>query len=305
MHMTAGKVVQRYLTAGYLNIGDLILYGKFKNARGRITGFGKSEKGDPTILVQPVDKEGKPKKSQPKELVMLKIRKVVPPKKEAGTEFPQPAVVVEGMNSMNDNNDSTIAARIAARTINALGEGRTFENEAWRIHRYRPSIKITELVNAGKRGKKVQQIDLYDLDYVQGGFPTESVAAELVMLAKRGASFDRMLQAAKEAKELGAQLQISTERGVDVRPGGFEEITVKGKGVLVEVGYKSFSVQDIADQNNLSTCIPAIKGGKKSIPAFYRWVKDNQAKIRGMKFHEVVKAMDENGIDYHRYCAMD
>lgn len=87
---TAGKVTGRWLVAGYLNIGDLILYGKFKNARGRITGFGKNEKGDPTVIIQPVDKDGNAKKGQPKELVMLKVRKIEPEQKEA-TEDQQAA----------------------------------------------------------------------------------------------------------------------------------------------------------------------------------------------------------------------
>lgn len=60
----------------YLNVGDVVLYGKFKNAKGRILSFGKNEKGDPTIEVQPIDKEGKSKGGQPKTLVLLKVRKL-------------------------------------------------------------------------------------------------------------------------------------------------------------------------------------------------------------------------------------
>lgn len=78
----AARVAKRYVESGYLDIGDLILYGKFKNALGRITGFGTNDKGDPTVTIQPVDKEGNPKKGQPKELVLLKVRKVEE-KKEA------------------------------------------------------------------------------------------------------------------------------------------------------------------------------------------------------------------------------
>lgn len=198
-----------------------------------------------------------------------------------------------------------ISVRVAARFILAedLNIGETFENEAWRIHRYRPSIKITELANAGKRGKQVRQIDLYDLDY--GNLPVEGMAAEMVMLAKRGANFDRMLQAAKEHEELGAKLQVTTLRGVDVVPGGFKPIKINGKYVEIESGYNNFVVRDKVDQNNLPTCIPATKGGKKSIFAFYRWVKDNQSAIANMTFRDVLAAMRDNGIENHQYCAMD
>jgi len=74
---SAQRVAQRYLEAGYLDVGDYVLYGKFKNARGKVVGFGKNEKGDPTVEVIPVDKEWKPKKgAKPKSLTLLKIRKV-------------------------------------------------------------------------------------------------------------------------------------------------------------------------------------------------------------------------------------
>lgn len=298
MSTTAGRVVRRF-TGGYLNIGDLVFYGKWKNAVGRITGFGENEKGDPTIILQPTDKDGNPKKGQPKELVMLKVRKYEPEKKEAGTEF-QPSTAVVG-DSMNDN---LTTARVASRFLEALEVGKTFENEQWRIHRFRPSIRITELANAGKRGKKVREITLYDLDYAKD-LPLESMVLELVMHARRGASFDRMLQAAKEMEELGAKLDVRELRGVDVIPGGFEELSIQGSGVLVEVGYNDFRVVNKADTFNESTCIPAIKGGKKGVPVFYRWVKDNQSKIRSMTFPEVLNAMKDLGVKYHQYCAMD
>lgn len=66
--------------AGYLDVGDLVLYGKFKNALGRIIGFSTNDKGDPQVELQPVNKDGTDKKSQPKMVTMLKVRKV---KKEA------------------------------------------------------------------------------------------------------------------------------------------------------------------------------------------------------------------------------
>lgn len=300
MSTIARNVAQRHLTAGYLDIGDVIYYGKFKNALAKITGFGKNEKGDPTVIAQPMNKDGTPKKSKPKEMVLLKVRKYQPPKKEAGAEFLSAPVVAGNMNST-----SATVARVASRYLEALEVGKTFENEQWRIHRFRPTVRITDLTNAGKRGKKVQEITLYDLDYAPEGLPVESMVLELVMHARRGASFDRMLQAAKEMEELGAKLDVRELRGVDVIPGGFEQLTVKGRGVTVEVGYKDFRVVNTDDTYNETTCIPAIKGGKKSIPAFYRWVKDNQNEVKSMSFPEVLKAMAANGIKFHQYCAMD
>jgi hypothetical protein len=56
----------------YLSVGDFVLYGKYKNKKGRIKAFKTNAKGDPVVVVEPVPKGRK----QPKELVFLKVRKM-------------------------------------------------------------------------------------------------------------------------------------------------------------------------------------------------------------------------------------
>lgn len=58
-------------TAAYFEVGDIILYGKFKNKKGRIVGFGDDGKGNPTVEIEPVPKGTK----QNKVLTLFKIRK--------------------------------------------------------------------------------------------------------------------------------------------------------------------------------------------------------------------------------------
>jgi len=48
------RVAARYLRAAYFNVGDLILYGKWKNHVGRITAFGSDQYGNPTVTIEPV-----------------------------------------------------------------------------------------------------------------------------------------------------------------------------------------------------------------------------------------------------------
>lgn len=57
--------------AAYFEVGDIILFGKYKNKKGRIVGFGKDEKGQPTVEIEPVPKGQK----QNKTLTLFKIRK--------------------------------------------------------------------------------------------------------------------------------------------------------------------------------------------------------------------------------------
>lgn len=54
-----------------LNVADSVLYGKYKNKPGKITGFGQDPKsGDPTVTIEPVPKGRK----QDKEIKLFKIR---------------------------------------------------------------------------------------------------------------------------------------------------------------------------------------------------------------------------------------
>lgn len=50
------RVAARALAAGYFNLGDPILYGKWKNHHGIIKEFGQDGHGNPTITIEPVPK---------------------------------------------------------------------------------------------------------------------------------------------------------------------------------------------------------------------------------------------------------
>ena len=88
-------------------------------------------------------------------------------------------------------------------------------------------------------------------------------------------------------------------------PGGFKPITITTDRLLIEVDYDSFRIKNLDDKYNEPTCIPRSKGGKKSVPQLYRWVKDNQARIRTMTYPELLHAIDKEGIQYHTFCAID
>lgn len=192
-----------------------------------------------------------------------------------------------------------------------LQEGKTWENDFVRVHRFRSAYHVWDLTNAGRRGKKVRKIALYDTDMVRN----ESVQKNLDKLAKGIDKvknfdsvvkwFDIIVRDAKLRGEHSPKIQVSEERGVDVAPGGFKPIRVVGKGVRVDSDYDSFTIKNLDDKINEPTCIPAIRGGKKDIKVFYRWVKENQAEIKNMTFSDVLKAMKKIGVSYHQYCAMD
>ncbi len=200
-----------------------------------------------------------------------------------------------------------LALRVARRyatlkTADAiLSVGETFENELWRIHRYREAIRVTHLENAGRRGKQCVEFVIHS--NVAGSLqPWESLAMEFMFYAKRKDGLPRMEQAMNEAKEVGFDVDKRTLRGVDVSPGGFQKLLIRGAFVTIEADYDRYSIEDITDDDNQPTCIAR---GKKSIKQFYRWVKDNAKKLQSMTMHQIMDAMGKENIEYHYYCARD
>lgn len=54
------RVALRY--ASYFRVGDVILMGKYKNARGKIVAFGQDKWGNPTVVIEPIPKGRKQNK---------------------------------------------------------------------------------------------------------------------------------------------------------------------------------------------------------------------------------------------------
>jgi len=182
--------------------------------------------------------------------------------------------------------------------------GETKEVKGWRIHRYADSIKVTELANAGKRGKTVGIVTVYNFRSRLN--PMESNALEFVMWANRGADMAKMIDIANEQSKLfNATVEVQYVKGIEVTPAGFKTIKIHTERLYLEASYSDFTIRDVTDHHNVPTAIPAISGGKKSIPALYRWVQANEAAIKGMRFYELLEAIRAEGIKYHQYCAID
>lgn len=56
------RVASRYVRAAFFEVGDIILFGKYKNKKGKIVGFSTNPKGQPTVEIEPIPKGRKKNK---------------------------------------------------------------------------------------------------------------------------------------------------------------------------------------------------------------------------------------------------
>jgi hypothetical protein len=185
-----------------------------------------------------------------------------------------------------------------------IGDEKIIQRSKLKLHRYRDQLMVTDLTFAGKRGKKVDRFSILDLDRDMAWGADVSDAIE------KASSYKAALALAKEMLEdyegsARPSISENTLRGIDVAPAELLPITIHGDHVWIKATPVDFIVRDNDDQHNMPTCIPASRGGKKSIPAFYRWLLENGTRAKKMTAQEVMKDMSDAGIESHSYCAMD
>lgn len=213
----------------------------------------------------------------------------------------------------------TLANLVVARHLKAnIPLGREIENGSVRIHRYRDLFMVTDLTNAGKRGKKVNQA---------------SISPSYSFKGDREAWFDRMGDAIASYTRYSqvlaffrdilvdypGEIDISenTERGVDVRPGGLTKIRLQtskkpdGSHMVIESNPLDWSVKSVAVQEspkggtfNMDTLYrPA--GSKtvaeKGAAIFNKWLTENLSRVNKMTILELRKVWSDLGVqyDYH------
>lgn len=197
-----------------------------------------------------------------------------------------------------------------------IGIGDDFENELIRVHRFASSIRVTDLTNAGKRGKTVDYFALYNLDFVKDEKIRNLIDKFLVYLqrnanyAKVKAMADGIVQEGQRLyktgrlKGLGPKIEVMRAKGVDIAPGGFKEIKIDTPDLVGYAGSEGFRVMERNDPNETTIIAPS-RGAKTAIKNFYKWVMANDREIRSMTFSDVLRSLKKEGIDYHQYCAMD
>ena len=185
----------------------------------------------------------------------------------------------------------------------ALLPGTTLEVGPVRYHRYMDSLRVTDLTNAGKRGKKVDQFIMYNLDYMRGNQIAQAQFEKWLagMISKsREWRQVRMsavaLLAGYEKSDMYPipKMDVRTLRGVDVDPS--EKIAPRIRETVVDTPERTLSLDvkpsrtsirevtfftDKGKRGPYKTDRMILNdGGGRKAKKLYQWVVNNQDLIR-------------------------
>lgn len=208
------------------------------------------------------------------------------------------------------------AERVLARFVfaNEIPLGETKEFGSARIHRYADHFQVTDLTNAGKRGKKVRVMNLSPT-YQYQGKPGDWMDRMSKVLPDYP-SYDKIRALIADLlHDFPGEIDMREYevRGVDVNPGGTEKIELaNANGIRVTALPDNFT---LVSSWKLNKDAPANDSGavenvqdtlyypasKKDAKVFYNWLKANRPEAQKMTIDDFRKLWQSIGVkyDYH------
>lgn len=195
-----------------------------------------------------------------------------------------------------------IISRVVARYLAAaeLPVGKTLVQGNVRVHRYVDSIKVTNLENAGKRGKTVDELIVMGYRWEKPFFDEVSNAISDLT------SYEGILSYVRGLPKDKITYEVNRLRGVDVEPAG-EVFQFKNKNDLgFRVSPHDFMVNHHAPMTHPKTGKPSFYQDilyapykKKDAMIFYAWVSaGNRSKLNQMDIADLRKLWHELGVKY-------
>jgi hypothetical protein len=207
-----------------------------------------------------------------------------------------------------------MAKRVALRHFHALELGRGTFTDHLKLHHFHGSLRITDMQNAGKRGKKVKELTL------RPNTLNEDLCDRTIKHAVGSILHMTYDQAKSHLEEILAReghgtlfkLDEQELRGIDVEPRG-TTINLEKKfpdGTIVRI---TSSPHDFLVTNSAVISAPgkAADGyrqdtlyhprSKQDGILFYGWLQDNLSKAANMTIQELMAVWDSLGVryDYH------
>ena len=207
--------------------------------------------------------------------------------------------------------DQQIAQRVAVRHLLSLDVGQGVFTDHLKLHHFHGSLRITDMENAGKRGKKVKELTLIPKtlhDEMSDKIIKQAVQSILHMNYGQAKSHLEDVLTREGHGDLFA-LHERDLRGIDVEPKGttikLEKKFPDGTIVRIESSPHDFMV---VNSQVISAPGKAAHGyrqdtlysprGKQDGIIFYSWLRENLSKAANMTIQELSKIWDALGVRY-------
>lgn len=210
-----------------------------------------------------------------------------------------------------------VASRVARRFLaKGIPMGDTFQNEKVRIHRYRDLLVVTDLRDAGKRGKTVTELSIRPTYKYEGNLQTwldrqTEAYMDFVTTANPLGAIASLVKDFQ--KEYPGEIDVSERslKAIDVEPFGerFEfKIPLDNGGTLsvrsspIEFGVKHTSKHKGPKGNefDMDTLYWPVK--KKDAVLFYGWMKENSSKLKNIKsINDLTEIWQKLGVQYNSH----
>lgn len=161
-----------------------------------------------------------------------------------------------------------------------------------RFRRFRDSLRVVELVGAGKRGRRCTRLS------VSLGERGEAQQGTFVAVML---GFGDLESLRGWLDESGSCYHITHERGVDVAPADWDDILVHGPDMTLRVQWDTWCLANTVDTSNQPRTIP----GERALVRGVRMLHKRARELEGLTYHEVRRRLSEWEISMHSYCAMD
>jgi hypothetical protein len=180
-----------------------------------------------------------------------------------------------------------------------LDFGSQYENPWWRVVRMSNVFRVTELVNAGKRGKAVREIVLLSKSH-QHRATTDEASRELMQAAQQP-DFAVMEQAAARAAMMPPGYEMSQRKlkGIEVTPFG-DKYEARGVDFAIRVEPRDFTARG-TDVNESCVTSANLTAARKA----HAWLMSIREDIPRMTMRELNAGLSQRGIEVRHYCGVD
>lgn len=216
-------------------------------------------------------------------------------------------------------------ANLKREARQAMAIGDTLETDHLRIHRFMDSVRIWDLTNAGKRGKRVDVAVVYDLDYIKENDIATAWFEQWLSKTVAGATFD---QAVKDAQQFKGKLEqagvypipkisLDQTRGIDVDPPqsimkklDFKVVDTPGLTLTVFATPSRVAIREVTfilnKEGKRGTYLHDITVGntenRKEKLSLYSWVIMNENRLKqAQNLTDVKEMLKADGIPYDTF----